>query len=465
MSEAIATIQLQQVDQLAAVPEDQLQWLIEHSELIQLKPGDPLFIPGQPSDYLYILLSGRIRIWLGAGNETRELARIEAGSITGNLPYSRVQSALANSAALVDSQVLRTHKDHFREMIRDHFELTRAFVHEMNNRIRNFTTLQQQNEKLVSLGKLSAGLAHELNNPASALVRTARALKSHLSYLPENFKKVMMIRMEEEEVDAVNEVMAQKMAAGMVGEMTLMERTDKEDDFRDWMEDNDLDDDDELIENLVEFGFTPEDLERIQEQTPDRNIQAVIKWVGDNLTTERMVEELEDASKRISELVGSIKSYTHMDQTQDRQLVDVHEGLKNTIVILKHKLKRNGIKLDKDIDLSIPRIPAYPGELNQIWTNLIDNALDAMDERGGTLTVRTGMDGPCVKVQIQDSGKGIPADVLPRIFDPFFTTKPMGKGTGLGLDVVQKLVLHHGADISVESEPGKTTFTLLFRVD
>ncbi|MCI4670877.1 MAG: ATP-binding protein [Bacteroidia bacterium] len=456
---------LQSNEDIGHVPVEQLQWLIDNSTCKEFKVGDPLFIRGTESTHMFVMLSGRFRIWLGEANNTRELARIETGDITGVLPYSRSRNSIAFSAALEPSIVLHTHKDIFPQMIREKHELTTALVHVMSNRIRNFTTLQQQNEKLVSLGKLSAGLAHELNNPAAALVRTAQELKNHLSYLPDNFKNVMRIQISPDEVDTVNDLMYSKIAAGTVEEMSLMQRTEKEDDIRDWLEDNDLDDDDDLIDNLVEFGFTTDELDTVLEKCGEKDIAPVIRWIGNNLSTERMVEEIEDASKRISDLIGSIKSYSHMDQTTDRQLVNIHDGIKNTIMMLKHKFKKNNVQIVKDIDPDISKIYAYPGELNQIWTNIIDNALDAMENTGGTLTLRSGMDGPCVKIQIEDSGKGIPEDVKSRIFDPFFTTKPMGKGTGLGLDVVAKLVAHHRADISVDSEPGKTVFTFLFPVE
>jgi len=452
-------------ENIGHVPQDQLQWLADHSEVRNFKVDEPLFQRGKESTHMYIVLQGRFRIWLGEKNNTRELGRLGAGDITGVLPYSRVKTSIAFSAALEDSIVQCTHRDALKEMIAQHHELTAALVHFMLDRTRNFTTLQQQNEKLMSLGKLSAGLAHELNNPAAALVRTAQELKSHLSYLPDNFKKVMLIRMEPEEVDAVNGIMYQKLQGGAVAEMSMMERSEKEDDIRDWLEDHDIEEDEDLVDNLVEFGFSPDDLDEIDRITPNKDLGPVIHWIGNNLSTERMVTEIQDASSRISGLIGSIKSYTHMDKTTDRQPVNIHEGIKNTIVMLKHKIKKNQIKIVKDINPDLPKVSAFPGELNQVWTNIIDNAIDAMEEGGGTLTIRTDMDGHCVKVQIEDSGKGIPEEIKSKIFDPFFTTKSLGEGTGLGLDVVQKIIMHHQADIKVESQPGRTVFTLLFPVE
>ncbi|GAB4427553.1 MAG: ATP-binding protein [Bacteroidia bacterium] len=445
------------------VPEDQLRWLIDRSECRSHATGEMLFGRGDPTLHMFVILSGKIRLWFEQGGEKREMARLQPGDISGVLPYSRLRQAVGFASTLEPSTFLALHRDHFPEMIRTQYELTEALVHTMTNRVRNFTAQQQQNEKLLALGKLSAGLAHELNNPAAAVVRSAQLLKKHLAYLPEDFKRVIAIRLEPAQVDAVNEAMFRHLQAPPAS-LGLMERTDREDEVRDWLEDNDIAAADEMAEVFVEAGFTTADLNFVLEQVSHRELAPVLGWMRNVLVTERFVSEIEESSRRISDLVQSVKAYTHMDQAQDRQPVDVHAGIRSTARMLQHKFRKNGVTLVEAFGDDVQPFAGYPGEINQVWTNLMDNALDAM-EQGGTLEVKTYMDGPCVFVSFTDSGKGIPPEVLPRIFDPFYTTKPMGKGTGLGLDVVQRIVQRHRADIEVDSRPGQTVFRLYFPTD
>ena len=448
--------QLQQVEAIAHVPVPQLKWLIDHSQCRHLPKGDLLFEREQVSDHMYLILAGRIRVWVDQNGQSREVARLEPGDISGVLPYSRLQKARGYGVVLEDAQVFATHRDQFPEMIRDHYELTEALVHQMTNRVRDFTTLQQQNEKLLALGKLSAGLAHELNNPASAAVRAAHDLKQHLGYLPDRFKRVIQIRMADPQIDAVNEWVFAKIQTGLV-ELPLLTRNEREDELSDWLEDHDLPQADDYLENLVDFDFREEDLDYILAQTTEQELAPVLGWVDQVLTTERLVGEIHEATSRISNLVTSIKAYSHMDQGQDRQPVDIREGIHNTLTMLKHKLNKQQVVLEKHFPPDLPPVSGFPGELNQVWTNLIDNALDAMPQ-GGTLHLSAQVEGPCVLVTLRDTGTGIPPEVLPRIFDPFFTTKAMGEGTGLGLDVVQRIIRHHQATIQVDSDDRGTAF-------
>ncbi|MCB0737129.1 MAG: GHKL domain-containing protein, partial [Bacteroidetes bacterium] len=436
------------------------------SETRTIPVGDHLFQNGVDADYLLIVLSGNYMIYIDRQGKRREISDMPAGNITGVLPYSRMVKAGGNAQCIEESEVIFVHRDHFPEMIKEHYELTQAFVHVMTNRIRRFSVLQSQNEKLMSLGKLSAGLAHELNNPASAIVRSSDTLRSHLKAQPEKFKRTIKIKMTEEQIDAINDVVFNKIDGHKASCLSLMARTDIEDELTDWLEDHGIEDAYEIVENLVEFGFTVEELDDILDSTGPEHLAPVIHWIESNLSIEKMVEEIQDASHRISELVKSIKSYTHMDQSGDRKPIDVHDGLRSTCIMLKHKFNKSQTELVETFAENLPKVKALPGELNQVWTNIIDNALDVLDDvENSKLTISTRQDREFVRVSIIDNGPGIPNDILNRIFDPFFTTKELGKGTGLGLDVALKIVQQHNGDIKVRTEPGRTEFEICLPVE
>lgn len=457
---------LRTVPELADVPADQLKWFLENAECTSMKRDEVLFKPGDPIDYLRVVIQGKMRFYQIQKDSMRTIGEFEAPYITGVLPYSRLKESTGHGVVLEDALFLLLHRDRFPEMIQQQYELTAAFVHYMTSRVRSFTTFQLQNEKLMSLGKLSAGLAHELNNPASAVVRSAQELKKHLQMTPQGFKKVTALRMEPEVVDSLNTMLLEKVAAlDDVQELSLMDRTDREDELADWLEDHGVEDGYEFSADLVDFGFEVSDLESVLAQTADHQFEPVLSWIHSNLVTEKMVRDIQDASERISELVKSVKSYTHMDQSQDNQTVDLHKGIKNTITMLQHKIRKNNMVIEKDLSAELPRIEGYPGEINQVFTNVIDNAMDATAEVSEPrITIKTTTDGEFVRVFIQDNGPGIPEDILQRIFDPFFTTKSVGEGTGMGLDVVKKIMEHHNGKVVVNSEPGKTVFELCFPI-
>lgn len=439
-----------------------IEWMASNAKLLTIEKGALLFQPNQPAENLYIVLEGSFSVVVDRAGNRIQVSDMKAEDVTGLLPYSRMKEVRAIAEALEPSFVLALHKDKFHDMICDHNDLTATFVHIMTDRTRSFTTLQQQNEKLASLGKLSAGLAHELNNPSAAVVRSSEALKQHLQNTPDKFKRVMEIDVTPEQVDVVNEVLFKRVEKAASHKLTLMERTALEDDLADWMDDKGIEESMEWAEVLAEYGFLDEDFERINEVVPDENLRAVIGWIASNIITDKMVDEIADASHRISELVGSIKSYTHMDRAQDLQPTDLQAGLQSTVTMLGHKFRANKVTLKEDF-VDMPHVKGYPGEINQVFTNIIDNALDAMVDSGGELTLSSEVNDNFVIIGISDTGTGIPDDIVQKIFDPFFTTKAMGQGTGMGLDLVMKIMKsHHRGDIKVESEPGNTTFKLCF---
>lgn len=456
---------LASVDIFGSVPEEQIHWLAENIELKIFEPGDFLFKAGDPTSHMYVIHHGLFSIYADRNGKRQVITEPGPKDITGVLPYSRMKVATSNGVASKTSTVFALDRSKFRDMICNHYELTEVLVHRMTDRIRNFTTLQQQNEKLASLGKLSAGLAHELNNPASAVVRSSEALKKHLKSTPEKFKLIMDIKVNAKQVDVVNEVLFSRLHAIKNKHLSLMEKTALEDELTDWMDDKDIEDSMEWAEVFAEFHFCVKDFESINQVVPDESLGAVFGWMVSNLVTEKMVGEIADASKRISDLVASVKNYTHMDRSQDKQPTDLHLGLRSTVTMLGHKLRQNKVEVDEQFG-EIPHIQAFPGEVNQVFTNLIDNAIDAMEANGGTLTINTERIGDFVEVRISDSGTGIAPEAMDKMFDPFFSTKEIGKGTGMGLDLVLKIMKHrHNGDIKVKSEPGNTTFTLCFPIN
>lgn len=447
------------------VPRAQLQWVLDRGEIQSHKAGDFYIKKGDEIDRMIILLKGNLSLKMEQNGQFKELARMEVGEVSGLLPYSRAQSALGYGSATVDSESLTLHKSHFHELICECNELATVLVHELMDRVRSFTKSQHQDEKLMALGKLSAGLAHELNNPAAAMVRSSESLQKHLGTVPDKFKGIMSMKVTHQQIDFVNDIIFKKVERGINKDEKLLLRNQREDDITDWLEDNGYGDCYLLAETLSEFGFVPAELEEIKSALDQDTFPKIMEWIDNVLTTEKMVGEIKEASRRISSLVNSIKSYSHMDRSNDKTPTNLHEGIHNTITILNHKLRRNNITLVEDLQEDLPHVNAIPGELNQVWTNIIDNALDAMEENGGQLTIKTFSKGETVSVQIIDNGVGIPKDVQHRIFEPFFTTKDIGKGTGLGLEVVHRIIQGHKGNIHLESKPGNTVFEFCFPIE
>lgn len=450
---------LKQTNQLKEVPENQLKWLMDNGECLTIEQGDHIFKPGDDIDRLLIILEGKLLLKVAQNGQFRVVSTLPAHSITGLLPYSRADKAFGYGEAASKCHIMVLHKDKFADMIHHCHELTTALVHVMSSRIRQFTKEEQQNDKILSLGKLSAGLAHELNNPSSAVTRSTRELSKHLNHLPEKFKQLVAKGTSEAQMAAMNDLIYTRMKEG-VKSLSLMERSEKEDELMDWLDEHQIEDSPEIAANLVDFGIGIEEIEGLRLKTED--FAEVISWMNQVLATEKLLEEIEDASQRINDLVTSIKSYTHMDQAPEKVPFDIHSGIDNTLTMLNHKVRKGNISIDRKYDPDLPKPEVLPGEMNQVWTNLIDNAIDAMENSNKKeLTIETKNEGEFIYIHIRDTGSGIPEEVVDKIFDPFFTTKPIGKGTGLGLEVVQQIVsVQHKGKVTVKSKPGHTEFSI-----
>jgi len=358
------------------------------------------------------------------------------------------------------ARVLLIHRDQFSDMLHRSPELGQRLVSAMSDRVREQTKIAQQREKMMALGKLSAGLAHELNNPATAITRAADALKDRFHTLKSVVVPMVASKLTSEHFDALKRLRQEAFEHGPPQDLTPLQRGRREEAIGDWLDAHGVTDAWKLAEAYVDAGFTAEELDRWADALPAEALPHILRWLECSLSAERILSEIAAAAGRISQLVASVKQYSHMDAMPDKQPVDVREGLDSTLVMLGHEIKTKHITVEKAYDADLPKVSAYPGELNQVWTNLIDNAIDATPREGGQLRLEALREDHVVVVRIIDNGHGIPAETQSRIFEPFFSTKGVGEGTGLGLDIAQRIVAQHGGKIAVDSKPGETVFAV-----
>lgn len=440
---------------LGIAPREELEWLAERGTVRRLQVGDALSSPGAPVEGLFVILSGRLAIFIDRGSGPHKLLEWRGGDVTGLLPYSRLVTAPGWSLVQEPTEILVVHREHFPAMIRECPELTSILVHRMVDRAREFTSNELHDEKMISLGRLSAGLAHELNNPASAIERSAALLGSQLGDVEQAARSLAAAGLSDAQFDAIDALRNACAAAPVSGVRSPIEHAEREEVLADWLADRGLDT--AVAEALAETGVTTEALDRVAGAVDGRALAAGLRWAAAGCSVRRLASEIQDAATRIAGLVLAVKGFTHMDQGAAAGLVDLAQGLGNTVAVLKSKARGKSVAVSVRVEPDLPRVRGFAGELNQIWGNLIDNALDAVPE-SGRVEVAAGRSDGRVVVRIADNGPGISAEIRDRIFDPFFTTKPAGQGTGLGLDIVRRLVLHNEGQISVESEPGRTEF-------
>ena len=457
-------VELKNVVALKSLPEDVLQWILDHSEYHEYEDGQLVRKFGEPVNEMYFLLQGDISFYLDVnGREVYYLTFTNdnaSGGVSGLLPYSRMKTSPGYSYAVGKLRTLMLDKKYFPELERLSPELIQKLIGYMTERARSFATMQLQHEKVNALGKLSAGIAHELNNPAAAINRISAELARRVKLNYELTEKLLAHDIRAADLKRVTELVEIKgKNKSDTTKLSTMKRLQNEDEIEEWLEENGVANSREAAEALSEVGFTQQDLKSVLDSSGNGVLPQLVSWLENLVSSQRLIKDLEDASTRISTLVSAIKSHVHMDRTNELQPTNVHSDIDNTITLLGYKLREKNITIRKTYCKDLVDIPAYVGELNQVWTNIIDNAIFAVDQNG-ELTIETSCDSKNVKVKIIDNGSGIPKEVLPKIFDPFFTTKKVGQGTGIGLDIVSRIVKHHNGEIKVESQPGRTEFSV-----
>ncbi len=457
--------ELRTVPQLEGLPDALFEWLIANGALRALRRGDTLFEAGAPADRMFIVLGGALHFDRWVGQQFLGTFAVRAGSITGLLPYSRMTHFRGRGHVLQDTRILEIRRERFGEMLALSEELGRRLVGVMSDRVREVERQDQQRDKLTSLGTLAAGIAHELNNPAAAAARAARTLRERLAALPDLVGRVLQHGVTEAMFDAMCE--AREAALERARGLTLspMQRGRREQAVGDWLEERGVPEPWVLAETYVDAGMTAEDLAAVAGAVPAAATADVLAWIEAMVAADRLAQDIADAAARISELVAAVKSYSHLDRAQDRQPTDLHAGIDSTILMLAHKIKRKSITIERELAADLPPVSVFPGQMNQVWTNLIDNAIDAVPE-GGRIRIESLREGEYACVRVIDNGRGVPEEIQPRIFEPFFTTKAVGEGTGLGLDIARRIVVNdHQGDIGVQSAPGETVFTVCLPLD
>ncbi|HSB94314.1 MAG TPA: ATP-binding protein [Flavitalea sp.] len=458
----VSSQELKAVVALKDQPDDVLQWILDNSDYHEYEDGTCVRKLGDPQDELYFILEGSLNFFMDVnGRQVYYFTfanDIATGGVSGLLPYSRMKTSPGYAYAVDKLRAIMIHKDHFHELERRSPDLIQRLVGYMTERARLFATVQLQHEKVSALGKLSAGIAHELNNPAAAISRISSDLSDKLQLNYQFTEQLLRDGIHAEVIENVRRLVEAKVRENRP-RLTAMQKLQKEDSIRDWLETHARDLPSDIAETFIEANFSEEELESIRINSDKNAFPELLRWLENLISSQGLVKDLAEASSRISNLVGAIKSHVQMDRTNDLHPTNIHTDLDNTITLLGYKLREKNITVTKTYCEQLAEVPAYVGELNQVWTNIIDNAIYAID-KNGELSIETTCNSKNVKVKIIDNGAGIPKEIMSRIFDPFFTTKKVGQGTGIGLDIVNRIVKRHNGEIKVQSAPGRTEFEI-----
>ena len=464
MANPITPDQLRTVIALQELPDEHLQWIIDRSEYNEFEEGAVFFRKGDPIDHMIMILEGSTSFYMDVGGRKVYFFKFENDTITGGmgglLPYSRMKTSPGFGYANSKVRTLHLHKRYFPELEKLNPDLIQRLIAYMTDRARAFATMQLQQEKVSALGKLSAGIAHELNNPASAINRLSAELSQRQRLNLELTEKLLFHCIPSSQLKEIRNLSDELTKINTeTTKVSTREKMDQEDALQEWLQDQGIVKAGQLSETFTEWKISTDHLNRILEIVGKTPFHDVLFWMENHLSVQRIISDLDHASERISALVLAIKSHVHMDRSNDMRPTNLVTDIDNTLMLLGHKLRDKNITLEKKYASPLPDVDAYVGELNQVWMNLIDNAVFALPKKG-VLVIEIYIKNDDVKVNIIDNGSGIPDDIKSRIFEPFFSTKKVGEGTGIGLDIVSRIIKRHNGDIKVNSVPGRTEFSV-----
>ena len=443
---------------LQGVARSELEWLVANGELRRYEAGEFLARKDEPLDQMFILLSGRTSVTVDRGTGRLHSIDSTAGDATGRLPFSRMTRAPVDARAVEPTELLAVHRDRFPELIRDCPTVIEVLVHAMLDRASLFASTSWQDEKMMSLGRLGAGLAHELNNPASATVRSASLLNEAIRDVSAAAEALGAAQLTPEQRERLAMICGESLIPATTGVFSAIERSDREDELTAWLEARGVAASAAI--HLVESGLTIGGLEHVADVVGDEQLDVAVRWIAAEFTARSLARDIRRASTRIYDLVGAVKRFTHTDRAAGKAPTDIAQGLTDTVAILAGKAREKSVAVRLDVTPDLPPISAIGDELNQVWSNLLENAIDAVNAHG-RVDVSAEREGENIVVRVIDDGPGIPSDIQSRIFDAFFTTKPIGQGTGLGLDIARRVVLAHQGHIVVDTRPGRTEFRVL----
>lgn len=451
---------LSQVSLFAGMTHEDLHAIETVMQEVILQPGEVLFHEGDQGDHAYIIKEGELEILKESSGREVLLSLRKKYAVIGEMALLQSSPRMASVRARSEAVLYEIKKENFDQLIQSSASAMQSIFQMMLNRYQASQLALQQSEKMAQLGTLTAGIAHELNNPAASVKRNAAHLLESIKNLDDAYAQICQLNFDEQQWQILDELSNKAHQSALTPPvLDSLTRSDREDQIETWLTSHKVEETWLIAPNLVNLNFNEDELATLAKQFPAEKLPCLINWLNATFTAYSLLNELSLGAGRISTIVKSLKDYTFLDQAPV-QSVDVCEGLDNTITMLHYKLKSASVEVLRDYDPDLPRIMAYGSELNQVWTNIIDNAIDAMqDQPDPKIQVRTRKESSWVVVEIEDNGPGIPKEVLPKIFDAFYTTKGPGKGTGLGLNISYSIVVQkHRGDVKVHSVPGKTVF-------